>query len=483
MVQLTIVIVVSAALSAAVVLNPVRHSLLILGLLLACGAFLKPSYGLLAMLAAPTFIYLGKRLEFYLLLDPSSEYNNPVSLIPEVLLGILVVSVLVRAPLRRRLRDSRSTLMWSVVALVLLSTLQVFNPNSSLKVGLFGFRTFGFYIMAFFVSNALAQTEADVQRLIRFTVLLAAAVALYGIFQQFAFVPPWDQAWFLEFLSKRTFSWLAGYRFSWEELRKFSTMQHPPAAANLYLFAILLAAPSLFRIGTNLWLLNLVMLPSIGLGLFFTFVRGGWVGTLVGLVAMVSLAKVPRARRRRASILLYTVAILVTLGVLFLWAPRLANSQFVQRFSPGVERRLSSLARPMESPEMQVRFNYWDEALGEARRSPVGLGIGTTGGVAQRIEGFGVVDNLYLKVLLELGWAGIVIFSVILSLSTYTAWQLYRRVPGRIVRDFGLSALCIVLAIAFEGIVQPTLEMSVAAIYFWSILGVVNSLSHATARK
>lgn len=480
-VHLGIGFVIAFTIGSVVALNPVRYSMLAVGLTIGSIALIRPQYGFWGMLASPAFIYFGKRLEFYVLLDPSSEFNNPVSLIPEFLVGLLLLTVLTRKSLRSRFRLHREKLTCAVTALFILAALQVFNPASSLQVGFFGFRTFGYYILAFFISTVLIQTSQHLRTFIQFTLLLAAIVASYGVFQQIVAVPPWDQRWFLEFLSERTFSWLAGYRFSWEELRKFSTMQHPPAAANLYLFAILLGAPFLSRVGTKTWLIALLTLPIIALGLFFTYVRGGWVGTLGGLMAMAVLWKVPNPRRyTRVSVFLYAGIVLIALLALASVAPRVLSSSVVQQLSPGVEQRVKSLADPLKSPEIQVRFNYWHRALAQIQETPLGSGIGMTGGVAQRFEGFGVVDNLYLKMLLELGWISVILFSIMLFLSLRNAWRLYRMASQPLIAGFGLSVVSILVAIGLEGFVQPTLEMSIAAIYFWSVLGVLNSLSYAT---
>lgn len=482
--QLGVGFVVAFVIGLLLVLNPVRYSVLVFGLMMGGIAFFRPKYGLWGMLASPAVVYFGKRLEFYVQLDPTSEFNNPVSLIPEFLIAVLMLAVLLRRSTRLRLRLHRGGLMWAVSALLILTALQIFNPSTSLKVGLFGFRTFGYYILTFFICTTLIQTERDVHYFVRITLLLTAAVAAYGIFQQVVGIPIWDRVWFLEFFYNQTTSWLAGYHFSWEELRKFSTMQHPPAAANLYLVAMLLGVPHLSRSRTNLWLIVLLALPVIGLALFFTYVRGSWVGILGGLITMAIIWKVPNSRRHGYGLVIfYYIVVLVSLVVLSRLVPEVVHYSPMDQLSPGVKQRVISLTDPMNSPEMQVRFTRWQRTLTLIRETPLGSGIGMTGGVAQRFGGFGVVDNLYLKMLLELGWISIIIFGVILYLSARIAWRLYRTVPESLIADFGLSTLGILTAVSLEGIVQPTLEMSISAIYFWSVLGILNSLDDAVRIK
>jgi O-antigen ligase len=128
----------------------------------------------------------------------------------------------------------------------------------------------------------------------------------------------------------------------------------------------------------------------------------------------------------------------------------------------------------MASPQLRSRFYIWQDALDLVIRHPLGIGVGATGGVGGRFQGYGVVDNLYLKLSVELGWLGVLLFGFVAWQAARRGWRVYTRCPGIFDKLIAISAMGFLTVILVDGIVAPSLEYDISTILFWFWLGVLD---------
>lgn len=467
------------AIGFCVALNSIATSALLVAAIICMLALWKPKVGLWGLLAILPFIYFLKRVEFYLYQDPTSEYNNPVSVLPEIIILVLLVSIGLRSVDRSlRFRFLSSRLTRSTLIFLGVCLLQVANPFSSLTIGLYGFRVFGYYTLAFFLGQYLLRSERDIRRFMALSLTMSSLVALYGLWQQFIAVPPWDKVWVLEFIPEPPYSWLAGAEFSWRELRKFSLLKTPVSTALFYVFNIL------FCVTLYQWkrrfrfiLIALVLLSA----LVFTYIRGGWLALASAMIIVAGLWWLRRGSSSKSPSFITVVLLLAMLGGLVYLGLKL-SAPIAATLGSGLGRRLSSLADPLNTSEIQARLQMWERAWALVRMHPLGVGIGATGGVGQRFSGFGVVDNLYLKLCVELGWAGVLLFGMVIWQASRHAWYVYVQSQNVFHRLIAISAMGFISVILVDGIVAPSLEYDIAAIYFWLWLGVLDRIPVGGAR-
>jgi hypothetical protein len=460
--------------SFGVALNSITTSALLVGATVCILALWRPQLGLWGLFIVLPFIYFLKRLEFFIYRDPSSEFNNPVSILPEIIIFVLLVSIGLRALTPScKLKFFRSSLTWSILAFLGICLLQIVNPSSSPAIGLYGFRASGYYTLAFFLGQYLLRSQKDIYRFMILSLSLSVLVAAYGLWQQFVAVPPWDRAWVLEFIPEQPFSWLAGYEFSWEELRKFSLLKTSVSTALFYVFNILFCV-TLYQWRRRLRFVLLTF--ALMIALIFTYVRGAWLALAAGLVIVFGLWLLRNTTSKRKTAVVSVILVVVVLGGLFYLGLRL-STPLMANLGNGLGRRLASLADPFSTPEIRVRLRMWGRAWDLVRLNPLGIGIGATGGVGERFAGFGVVDNLYLKLSVELGWIGLLLFGVVIWQAMRHAWRVYVWSENRFHRLIAVSVMGLICVVLVDGIVAPTLEYGIAAIYFWFWLGVLDRIS------
>ena len=233
-------------------------------------------------------------------------------------------------------------------------------------------------------------------------------------------------------------------------LRSFSTFDNPFAFAYFLMLVLLMGLPHALarpdRLRNRLFLLSV---PVLALALAGTFVRGAWVGLVVGL-AYLGWARFPR---------LLLGLPLVLVGLLLL--PR------------GVS------AAAFSSSSGAQRVAGWEANLSEVTRHPLGLGLGSSNAAAEKVAGTGALardrvyhpDNEYYRAMYELGVLGLW-FTVLLLISAF----LSTRAVWKTASDGGVFALAVsstVLAGAAASVVATYFDTFPNNVYFWLLLGVV----------
>lgn len=239
-------------------------------------------------------------------------------------------------------------------------------------------------------------------------------------------------------------------RFTKSFLRSFSTFNQP-FAFGFFLMIVLLMGTAMTleepaRLRSKIFILTS---PMMALALFFTFVRGAWLGTAVGVAFL-------GASRYRVLLLLIPT---VMVGVLFI--------------PPEV-------ARPaLSSSSTQARTEGWQQNLDAIFAHPLGVGLGTTGAAAEKIElttGAKTYqpDNYYFKSLYELGLLGLWLF-VLLIVAVFGAVRSRARQLNGLDAAFSSGVAATVAAAAVASLVAMYLEIFPMDFYFWFLVGTVAS--------
>jgi O-antigen ligase len=207
----------------------------------------------------------------------------------------------------------------------------------------------------------------------------------------------------------------------------------------------------------------LALLPLYGLGMLVAVVRGAWLGTAVGLLWL-------GIRRHRILLLGIPVALLVlALG------PSTSGSNATS------------------SASGEARVQTWQDNLYQVGDHPFGIGVGTIGAAAQRLnvlrggnrgytfEGIGgnsayQPDNQYFLYTLELGLIGLWCFVLFLAAAFRTAMKASERTGGE-DSAFALGTAAVIVAYAVAGLVATILEIAPTVYFFWLLLGTTSALA------
>ena len=233
-------------------------------------------------------------------------------------------------------------------------------------------------------------------------------------------------------------------------LRSFSSFDNPFAFGFFLMLVLLVCVPhALTRPDRLRSRLFLVTLPILVGALASTFVRGAWVGLVVGL-AYLGWARFPR---------LLLGLPLVLVGALLL--------------PSGV----SSAAFSSSSGSQRVAG--WQANLSEVTRHPLGLGLGSSNAAAEKAAGTEEErdrvyhpDNEYYRAIYELGVLGLW-FTVLLYASAFLGTRARWAREDSEDSVFALAVSSTVLAGAAASLVATYLDTFPNNVYFWLLLAVV----------
>jgi cytochrome c-type biogenesis protein CcmH/NrfG len=234
-------------------------------------------------------------------------------------------------------------------------------------------------------------------------------VSLYGIYQHY---------WGLEQTRRmvqihKTGQFSANFLSRLDTNKVFSTFVFPPALAG-YLILLLPLALALFislRGGWRKLFPGLTLILG-GLGLFFTYSKGGWVGFLLSLALLVFII----LGRKHRFLFFVSFFILIGLFLVLIFSGILPSVKF--RGFVG---------------SLQVRIDYWRAGLGMLRDYlPFGSGLGTFGTLYAKYQLAGagetqMAHNNYLQVWIETGILGIISFLWL--------WVAFLKAGWRIIKD------------------------------------------------
>ena len=233
-------------------------------------------------------------------------------------------------------------------------------------------------------------------------------------------------------------------------LRSFSSFDNPFAFGYFLMLVVLVGVPhALARPGRLRSRLFLLALPVLMLALAGTFVRGAWVGLVVG-VAYLGWARFPR---------LLLGLPLALVGLLLL------------------PSGISSAA--FSSSSGAQRVEGWEANFSEITRQPLGQGLGSSNAAAEKVAGDDAdredvyhPDNEYYRAAYELGVLGLW-FTVLLFVSTFLSARAGASDPESEGGLFALAVASTVLAAAAASVVATYFDTFPNNVYFWLLLGVV----------
>jgi len=195
---------------------------------------------------------------------------------------------------------------------------------------------------------------------------------------------------------------------------------------------ILLAIVAASKLRTGVRFALMIPLALTGLALLLTYSRGAWLGTGVGLIALLIILKPQRAAG--------TLAILAFVALI------------IQVVHPGAGTQILLRANDFDR-SIAARVNFESTGIAVIRHFPLGAGWGAwfqqvPGGV-QAIPGFPWYHDDYLQMATEIGVLGALSMIAILGSIVWTGWKAARDAvdANKAALTAGLTAAFIALCV------------------------------------
>lgn len=204
--------------------------------------------------------------------------------------------------------------------------------------------------------------------------------------------------------------------------------------------------------GRNKWLLLGLIIISLNCVLFL-FSRAAYLGTVVGLF-LVFLFK-----NKKMLIPLFLAAVF--------WQAILPEKAIerIQQTTDVYGQLEASAAR---------RLSIWEIALDHFEKSPV-VGIGY--GVFRHLGyDLGDTHNIYLKILVEQGLIGLIIFLILCACFAREGWMLYQKGDDERSRGLGLGLFVCTIVLLINNVFGDRFTYFELSSYFWIVAGLATRL-------
>jgi hypothetical protein len=400
---------------------------LLLAVLIACCLLLlavhKPRAAILA-----TFVFLVVMALLRRLLIPVAGWASydPLLLVGPVVVTFLLIRIIWVSGYAALTADRQSVL---VVAILVLSGLQSVNPAGGGAVaGLTGVLFGAIPLLWYFAGRHLGDRRTAAI-LVGGILVMGPVVALYGIWQAGAGLPPWDASWFV----------LNGYdalRVG-EALHPFANFSSGAEYVAFVAFTLMAAAALLFHRHPAAF--AAVPLPAWALveGSIRTFMALA----IIGLVAMAAL----RVRRARVGVAVLVIGAAGVASAVVAFGDAL-ETRAMQTANPLVIHQVSGLVHPTDSSSSTLGLHQGLVQDGFLRsiQHPLGLGTAYLAGDKFASPAVGTEVDISNE-FVALGPLGGLLYLALVIVSFIKVAGLYRRrldpvllaVAGMLIADFG----------------------------------------------
>lgn len=320
----------------------------------------------------------------------------PLGVVYDALAALVFIALFIHNKDKRDWTLFKNPVTICFIIITAYQLLQFFNPNAVSHVAwLFTLRnnvSFLLYVVCF----QLFSTLKDVKTFTTTWIVMAAIVALYGIYQEYAGLTDFETAWLMSAPGRMDLY------FIWGKLRKFSMLSDPSSFGLFMAFsclACIVLAMGPFKAAYRLALGALALIMFISMS--YSGTRTAMAMVAVGIAFFIIMT------------LRHKKTIIAAIGLVFLLVVVLVGP-----FYGGTINRIRSTFNPSDDASMAVRDNKRIRLQEYVLTHPIGGGLATTGrnGVTyspghELAVGWDP-DSGYLLTALEMGWIGLIIFQV-----------------------------------------------------------------------
>lgn len=424
---------------------------------LAIAFFIAPVL-VLGIIAFPVFGILVLLISAYLIMwiIRMGIVDFPLGTLMDGLQALLILGFFLKQKAAPNWKIYRNPVTVLIILWILYNLVQVANPAAESRMSwLYTVRSVAVMMLMYFVFMYHITTVKLIRLILKTWILLSVFGALYGLKQEFFGFFAFEEAGLADPL-QRALLFIGGH---W---RKFSIFSDPVAFSYNMVISTLLCL-ALITGPMALWKKAGLFL----LGCLFTFsmlysgTRGAYVLIPAACVLLVLL-------RFNTKVFLFSaMAAFILAVVVFMPTNNPAVYRFQSAFKPGNDASYNVRA------ENQKRIQPYIQS------HPFGGGLGATGVWGVRFAPHSYLANFppdsgYVRVAVELGWVGLLIFCVFMFAVLRSGILHFYAIKDPELKSYCLGMVLIVFALNIGNFPQEALVQFPTNIYFYLVIALIN---------
>jgi len=427
--------------------------------------------GGILVLTLGTFLVLGTMFNLYLGLYVilvmsilvsflSKIVDLPYGLSLDLLLVVLALGVIMKQLQERDFTFAKNPISLPIIVWIFYNMIQVINPIAASRMAwAFTVRSMALLILLYFIAAYALNSYRRVINIYKFMLGLAFVSALYGLKQEFFGFTDFELAWL--YSDPARFQLI----FQWSRMRIFSFFSDP---TNYGIYMSYMA----------------VMCFILMLGKFKI-----WQKAILGLAGTCMLLAMAYAGSRTPVVLVpFGFAIFTLLSLkrnvilAMVFAGLLGGAFLLKSTGNAVLFRIQSAFMPDRSGDtMGVRETNQEKIKPFIQSHPFGAGLGSVGEWGQRFSPDTFLasfppDSGYVRVAVELGWVGYLIYCWLLYMIVRMSIRYYLRVKNEQMKIIYLALTCMMFMLILASYVQEAIVQLPTSIHFYVCLAIITRL-------
>jgi putative inorganic carbon (HCO3(-)) transporter len=398
-----------------------------------------PQFGIVVLLVLAYILFLLGRLGI----------PGPMGVVADLLQGALMLGTLVSLRRHNDWKLLKGPVSTMILIWIAYNLLQIANPSAVSRLAwVYTVRTVAVVLLSYFVFLYNIRSVNFVRLIFKLWLFMSFCGALYGIKQEFIGFSASEETWL------HSDPEIAGLLFIAGHWRKFSIFSDPVAFAyNMNMSAIFCMALIAGKIPMWKKVILSVFIATFLMSMLYSGTRAAnvLVPAALFLFAIINYNK---------KVLLFSCLAAVFLVILI----------NVPTGDPNL-MRFQTAFRPNEDPSYKLRKFNQERIKPYIYSHPMGFGLGATGGWGKRFGNGSVVsqfqpDSGYIRVAVELGWVGLLIFCTLMFTVLRTGINNYYRIKDPELKTYCLGILLIVFAYNIANFPQEALVQFPSNVYF-----------------
>lgn len=424
------------------------------------GGLLVGTLGIFLVLGAMFNLYLG----LYVILIMSilvsflsKIVNLPYGLSLDLLLVVLALGVIMKQLKDRDLSFAKNPISLPIIVWVFYNMIQVINPIAASRLAwAFTVRSMALLILLYFIAAYALNSYRRIINIFKFMLGLAFVSALYGLKQEYFGFTDFELAWL--YADPARFQLI----FQWSRMRVFSFFSDP-TNYGIYMSYMSVMCFILMIGKFKIW--QKIVLGVAGVCMLLAIAYAGSRTPVVlipfgfAVFTMLSLKKN----------IIISMAIVGVLGGAFL----------LKSTGNAVLFRIQSAFMPDRSGDtMGVRFENQKKIKPFIQSHPFGAGLGSVGEWGQRFSPDTYLANFppdsgYVRVAVELGWVGYLLYCWLLYTIVRMGIRYYLRVKNEQIKIIYLAITTMMFMLILASYVQEAIVQLPTSIHFYVCLAIL----------
>ncbi len=380
----------------------------------------------------------------------------PLGTIMDGILALLVIGFFIHQKRKPDWSFIKSPVSIIILVWISYNIFQVINPAASSRLAwLYTVRATALVMLSYFVFIYHIKTKEFIRLIIILWLGLGFFAALYAFKQEYIGFFPFE----IEYIySSPT---LTDLLFIWGQWRKFSIFSDPVAFSYNMVACSLICTGLLFgKISVSTRILLICLIPVFLVAMVFSGTRGAYV---LFPAAMVLLAIMHFNKK---------VLLITMMGAMFFFVLIRIPTSNVTLY------RFQTAFKPTDDASFNVRAENQKRIQPYIQSHPIGGGLGSTGvwGVRFAPDSFLAKfppDSGYVRVAVELGWIGLLIFCAFMFIVLYTGINNYYLIKDPELKSYCLAMLLVVFALNIGNYPQEALVQYPTNIFFYLTIALI----------